>query len=78
MNYTKSKDTITASMMCATGHSAGGITDTCQGDSGGGSCGLFTGCCVKLRVFGEDLVKITKFEVKVKRYIHTSLRSLFG
>eukprot|EP00434_Breviolum_minutum_P013757 symbB.v1.2.012134.t1/scaffold829.1/size159244/4 len=36
MNYTKTKDTITASMMCATGHSAtGGITDTCQGDSGG-------------------------------------------
>lgn len=63
MNYTKTKDTITASMMCATGHSAtGGITDTCQGDSGGGSCGgLFTRCCVKLRVFvGEDLVKITK------------------
>jgi hypothetical protein len=34
-NYTATKDTITASMMCAAGRSKGGITDSCQGDSGG-------------------------------------------
>lgn len=34
-NYTATKDTITASMMCARGRSKGGITDSCQGDSGG-------------------------------------------
>ena len=34
-NYTATKDTITASMMCAAGRSNGSITDSCQGDSGG-------------------------------------------
>eukprot|EP00438_Fugacium_kawagutii_P003771 Skav207395 [mRNA] locus=scaffold2421:96854:101985:+ [translate_table: standard] len=35
VNYTESKNTITGSMLCATGMSQKGITDTCQGDSGG-------------------------------------------
>ena len=35
VNYTASKNTITHSMLCASGRSNTGITDTCQGDSGG-------------------------------------------
>ena len=35
VNYTASKNTITGSMLCASGRSNTGITDTCQGDSGG-------------------------------------------
>lgn len=35
VNYTKEHQTITGSMLCASGHSGNGITDTCQGDSGG-------------------------------------------
>jgi len=33
--YAKQNDTVTRNMMCATGKSATGITDSCQGDSGG-------------------------------------------
>lgn len=35
VNYTQAKNMITASMLCAAGRSRSGITDTCQGDSGG-------------------------------------------
>ena len=34
-NYTKTRDIITGSMLCASGVSEKGIVDTCQGDSGG-------------------------------------------
>lgn len=35
VNYTKTRDIITGSMLCASGVSEKGIVDTCQGDSGG-------------------------------------------
>ena len=34
--YAKENDTVTQNMLCATGRTEGGITDSCQGDSGGG------------------------------------------
>ena len=35
VNYTKQRQTVTGSMLCASGESNAGITDSCQGDSGG-------------------------------------------
>lgn len=33
--YAEHNSSVTASMLCATGHSASGVTDACHGDSGG-------------------------------------------